>query len=59
MIAAGHAHIDCAWLWPISQTREKAGRTWSTALRLMERYPEYRFLASTPLQYEMVKESFP
>jgi alpha-mannosidase len=59
IIAAGHAHIDCAWLWPISQTREKAGRTWSTVLRLMERYPEYRFLASTPLQYEMVKERFP
>jgi alpha-mannosidase len=59
LIAAGHAHIDCAWLWPISQTREKAGRTWTTVLRLMERYPEYRFLASTPLQYEMVKEHFP
>jgi alpha-mannosidase len=59
LIAAGHAHIDCAWLWPIAQTREKAGRTWTTALRLMERYPEYRFLASTPLQYEMVKEHFP
>ena len=59
LVAAGHAHIDCAWLWPISQTREKAGRTWTTVLRLMERYPEYRFLASTPLQYEMVKERFP
>ena len=59
MTVAGHAHIDCAWLWPISQTRQKAGRTWSTALRLMERYPEYRFLASSPLQYEMVKEDFP
>jgi alpha-mannosidase len=59
LIAAGHAHIDCAWLWPIAQTREKAGRTWSTVLRLMDRYPEYRFLASTPLQYEMVKERFP
>ncbi|MCA1644587.1 MAG: glycosyl hydrolase-related protein, partial [Chloroflexi bacterium] len=59
LIAVGHAHIDCAWLWPIDQTREKAGRTWTTALRLMERYPEYRFLASTPLQYEMVKERFP
>ena len=59
LIAAGHAHIDCAWLWPISQTREKAGRTWTTVLRLMERYPEYRFLASTPLQYEMVREHFP
>jgi alpha-mannosidase len=59
IVAAGHAHIDCAWLWPISQTRQKAGRTWSTALRLMERYPEYRFLASSPLQYEMVKQDFP
>jgi len=59
IIAAGHAHIDCAWLWPISQTRQKAGRTWSTALRLMERFPEYRFLASSPLQYQMVKEDFP
>ena len=59
VIGVGHAHIDCAWLWPLAQTREKAGRTWSTALRLMERYPEYRFLASTPLQYEMVKERFP
>ncbi|HEV7666506.1 MAG TPA: glycoside hydrolase family 38 C-terminal domain-containing protein, partial [Chloroflexota bacterium] len=59
IVAVGHAHIDCAWLWPIAQTREKAGRTWSTALRLMERYPEYRFLASTPLQYEMVKQDFP
>src|SRR6266545_1863401 len=59
VVAAGHAHIDCAWLWPLSQTRQKAGRTWSTALRLMDRYPEYRFLASSPLQYEMVKECFP
>jgi alpha-mannosidase len=59
LTAVGHAHIDCAWLWPISQTREKAGRTWTTALRLMERYPEYRFVASTPLQYEMVKQRFP
>jgi alpha-mannosidase len=59
IVAAGHAHIDCAWLWPLSQTRQKAGRTWSTALRLMERYPDYRFLASSPLQYEMVKECFP
>jgi alpha-mannosidase len=59
LIAAGHAHIDCAWLWPIAQTRQKVGRTWSTALRLMERFPEFQFLASSPLQYEMLRESFP
>ncbi|HET6319388.1 MAG TPA: hypothetical protein VFG86_23265, partial [Chloroflexota bacterium] len=59
LTAVGHAHIDCAWLWPIAQTREKAARTWSTALRLMDRYPDYTFLASTPLQYEMVKQDHP
>ncbi|HTD77413.1 MAG TPA: hypothetical protein VK898_07245, partial [Chloroflexota bacterium] len=59
LVAVGHSHIDCAWLWPIVQTREKAGRTWTTVLRLMERYPEYRFLASSPLQYAMVKEDHP
>jgi len=57
--AIGHAHIDCAWLWPIAQTREKAGRTWTTVLHLMHRYPEYHFLASTPQQYEWVKELYP
>ena len=37
----GHAHIDVAWLWRLKHTREKAARTFATALRLMERYPEY------------------
>jgi alpha-mannosidase len=57
--ACGHAHIDCAWLWPMEQTREKTGRTFSTVLRLMDRYPEYCYMASQPLQYAMVKERFP
>src|SRR5207237_6572010 len=28
LIAVGHAHIYCAWLWPMSQTREPAVHTW-------------------------------
>ena len=34
----GHAHIDVAWLWTLSQTRQKVARTFSTALCLMEQY---------------------
>ena len=34
----GHAHIDLAWLWPIRETKRKGGRTFSTALRMMEEY---------------------
>ncbi len=32
----GHTHIDIAWLWTLAQTREKAQRSFSTVLRLME-----------------------
>ena len=57
--AIGHTHIDVAWLWTISQTREKTARSFSTALSLMEQYPEYKFMSSQPLLYRYVKESRP
>lgn len=37
--AAGHAHIDVAWLWTLAQTRSKAGRTFHNVIRLMEQFP--------------------
>lgn len=55
----GHTHIDVAWLWTLAQTREKAQRSFSTALRLMEKYPEYIFQSSQPQLYAYVKESDP
>jgi alpha-mannosidase len=55
----GHAHIDLAWLWPIRETRRKGGRTFATALRLMERYPEYQFGASQPQLYQWIREDYP
>ncbi len=55
----GHAHMDLGWKWPIRETRRKAGRTFSTALRMMEEYPEYKFGASQPQLYEWVKEDYP
>lgn len=55
----GHTHIDLAWLWRLKHTREKASRSFSTVLRLMERYPEYIFLQTQPQIYEYIKEDFP
>src|SRR5712692_8003591 len=49
--AVGHAHIDTAWLWPLRETRRKCARTFSTALALMDEYPDYRFACSQPAQY--------
>jgi len=57
--AIGHAHIDVAWLWPLSQTRQKTARTFSTALRLMERYPSYHFIASQAQLYRYIQEDYP
>jgi alpha-mannosidase len=55
----GHTHIDVAWLWRLKHTREKAGRSFSTVLRLMEKYPDYRFLQTQPQLYSYVKQDFP
>lgn len=59
IVSVGHAHIDLAWLFPVSQTRRKAARTFSTVLRLMDLYPEYHFTASQAPLYEFVKEDEP
>ena len=57
--AIGHAHMDLAWLWPLRETRRKAARTFSTALMMLDRYPDYVFGASQPQLYEWVKEDYP
>ena len=43
MLAVGHAHIDTAWLWPVSETIRKCARTFSNQIALLEKYPEYIF----------------
>jgi alpha-mannosidase len=55
----GHAHLDLGWLWPVRESRRKAGRTFSTALLLLDEYPDYVFGASQPQQYQWVKEDYP
>ncbi|SDC67784.1 alpha-mannosidase [Paenibacillus sp. UNCCL117] len=55
----GHTHIDVAWLWRLKHTREKAARSFSTVLRLMEQYPDYVFLQTQPQLYEYIKTDYP
>jgi alpha-mannosidase len=59
VIGVGHAHIDVAWLWSLGQTVRKAGRTFSTALRLMEQFPEYKFSQSQPQLYQYTEQHYP
>ena len=55
----GHTHIDVAWMWTYAQTREKVQRSFSTVVRLMEKYPEYTFMISQPQLLEYLKEEAP
>lgn len=57
--AIGHAHIDTAWLWRIAETRRKCGRSFAAQLRLMERYPEHKFVCSQAQQLAWVKAEYP
>ncbi len=57
--SVGHAHLDLGWLWPVRETRRKAGRTFSTALRMLEEYPDYVFGTSQPQALAWVKEDYP
>jgi alpha-mannosidase len=59
LYAVGHAHLDTAWLWPLAETYRKALRTFSTAVRYMDEYPEYRFTVSQAQQYAWVQERNP
>jgi alpha-mannosidase len=59
VVAVGHAHIDCAWLWPVRETVRKCARTFSNQLGLLERYPEHHFVCSQAVQYQWMKDGYP
>ena len=55
----GHSHLDLVYLWTHAEYERKLGRTHATALRMMERYPEYIFSQSQPQMYSRMKELYP
>ena len=59
VVGVGHAHIDSAWLWPLRETVRKCARTFASATRLMDDYPEYRFVCSQAAQYDWIEQRYP
>lgn len=57
--AAGHAHIDSAWLWPLRESVRKASRTFANVTALAKDYPELVFACSQAQQYAWVKDHQP
>ncbi len=56
---AGNSHIDAAWLWPRSETIDVVHRTFTTALQLMNEYPDYTFTQSAAQYTEWMAEKYP
>ena len=59
MAAIGNAHLDVCWLWPYRETQRKVARTFAQQIRLMDMYPEYKFIQSQPEMYQICKELYP
>lgn len=59
VLLTGHAHIDLAWLWPVAETRRKARRTFSSQIKLMEKYDDFIFNQSSAQAYKWVEEDDP
>ena len=55
----GHAHLDLAWLWPVSETWEVAQRTFESALQLLQEFPDLIFCHSTPALYAWIEKHRP
>ncbi len=55
----GHAHLDLAWLWPVSETWNAAQSTFESALSLQADFPELIFCHSTPALYAWIEENRP
>ncbi len=55
----GHSHIDAAWLWRIRDGRDAIQATWATVTKLMAKYPDMHFAASSAQYYEWIEEQDP
>jgi alpha-mannosidase len=55
----GHAHLDLAWLWPVSETWNAAQSTFESVLKLQADFPELIFCHSTPALYAWIEEHRP
>lgn len=55
----GHSHLDLVWMWPEVVGERKAVHTIATALRLLDEYPQYRFMWTSPHSMKLIQDRFP
>lgn len=57
--AMGHSHLDLLFLWPERETYRKCARTMANVLKMMDRFPDYKFCLSQAPVYIWLKEQYP
>lgn len=55
----GHAHIDMNWLWTWEETVAVAERDFETMIKLMKRFPFFKFSQSQAVLYETIMKLRP
>lgn len=57
--AFGHTHLDVAWLWRVKHVRDKAARSFATALNLMDEFPDFVFMYNQAVLFDFLKQDYP
>ncbi|WAS04980.1 glycosyl hydrolase-related protein [Gloeomargaritales cyanobacterium VI4D9] len=55
----GHSHIDIIWLWTLKETRRKLARTFTTALHLIQEFPDFNFMQGQAQLYVYLQQDYP
>lgn len=55
----GHSHLDIAYYWRRIHTVQKNLRTVLIQLRLMDRYPDFKYAHTQPYTYETLEKYYP
>jgi alpha-mannosidase len=55
----GHAHIDMNWMWSWHETVAVTNDTFTTLLKLMDEFPDFRFTQSQGAVYEIARQYNP
>ena len=55
----GHSHLDIAYYWRRIHAVQKNARTVLIQMRLMDRYPEFRYTHTQAYTYELLEKYYP
>lgn len=55
----GHAHLDLAWLWTVSETWKVAKNTFTSVISLQETFPELTFGHTSAVLYQWIEQHHP